>query len=261
MPTSGEVTTRSDRMRNFKMFWDIFKKILKVEFQLRTWGVLLGLSNTAGVLAGVFGIPQCNTFSKKGSDAFSVWPLLQSPRHWALICCWSSNITDGNAAKPSDSLFNDHRQAVPQRPQPPPFFPENHHSVDNFGPFVETQSLLLAFKQCKWKGNLAKLLGNFSNSWTHQDQPAVLPYDFRKNVATKNVDAQAPKRTSSPPIPSADEVSQENSHFSRNDSKRPSPSPPRLGTRSNNLSKALDSGTPHMHLPSARSIGTRACLG
>ncbi|KAI8032919.1 hypothetical protein LOK49_LG01G02689 [Camellia lanceoleosa] len=26
------------RMRNFKMFWDIFKKILKVEFQLRTWG-------------------------------------------------------------------------------------------------------------------------------------------------------------------------------------------------------------------------------
>ncbi|XP_028115679.1 ascorbate transporter, chloroplastic-like isoform X1 [Camellia sinensis] len=23
----------------------------------------------------------------QGSDAFSVWPLLQSPRHWAPICC------------------------------------------------------------------------------------------------------------------------------------------------------------------------------
>ncbi|KAI7989779.1 hypothetical protein LOK49_LG13G01799 [Camellia lanceoleosa] len=66
MPTSGEVTTRSDRMRNFKMFWDIFKKILKVEFQLRTWGVLLGLSNTAGVLAGVFGTAATEYILQKG---------------------------------------------------------------------------------------------------------------------------------------------------------------------------------------------------
>ncbi|THG13329.1 hypothetical protein TEA_026127 [Camellia sinensis var. sinensis] len=152
---------------------------------------------------------------------------------------------------PSDSPFNDHRQAVPQRPRPPSFFPENYHSVDNFGPFVETQRT--AVSPPVW-GNQVKLPSNFSNSWTRQDQPAVLPYDSRKKFATKNVDAQAPKRTRSPPIPSADEVSQENSHFSRNDSKRPSPSPPRLGTRSNNLSKAPDSETPYMPLPSARTI-------
>ncbi|CAL5415933.1 unnamed protein product [Camellia sinensis] len=159
--------------------------------------------------------------------------------------------TRRGSTRPSDSLFNDHRQAVPQRPRPPSFFPENYHSVDNFGPFVETQRT--AVSPPVW-GNQAKLPSNFSNSWTRQDQPAVLPYDSRKKFATKNVDAQAPKRTRSPPIPSADEVSQENSHFSRNDSKRPSPSPPRLGTRSNNLSKAPDSETPYMPLPSARSI-------
>ncbi|KAL7191843.1 hypothetical protein ACSBR2_023839 [Camellia fascicularis] len=43
------------------------------------------------------------------------------------------------SGRPLDSLFNDHRQPVPQRPRPPYFFPKNHHSVDNFGPFVETQ--------------------------------------------------------------------------------------------------------------------------
>ncbi|KAI7993593.1 Subtilisin-like protease SBT1.2 [Camellia lanceoleosa] len=67
------------------------------------------------------------------------------------------------------------------------------------------------------KKTVQSSLGNFSNSWTRQDQLAVLPYDSRKKFATKNVDAQAPKRNKSPPIPSADEVSQENSHFNRND--------------------------------------------
>ncbi|KAI8008858.1 hypothetical protein LOK49_LG07G00368 [Camellia lanceoleosa] len=45
-----------------------------------------------------------------------------------------------HSGRPLDSLFNDHRQPVPQMPRPALFFPENHHSVDNFGPFVETQS-------------------------------------------------------------------------------------------------------------------------
>ncbi|GMP61127.1 hypothetical protein CsSME_00023716 [Camellia sinensis var. sinensis] len=83
---------------------------------------------------------------------------------------------------PSDSLFNDHGQLVPQRPRPPPFFPENHHSVDNFGPFVETQRT--AVSPPVW-GNQAKLPGNFSNSWTRQEQPAVLPYDFRKKICNQ----------------------------------------------------------------------------
>ncbi|XP_028105751.1 uncharacterized protein LOC114304801 [Camellia sinensis] len=40
---------------------------------------------------------------------------------------------------------------------------------------------------------------------------------LEKKFATKNVDAQATKRTRSPPIPSVYEVFQENSHLSRND--------------------------------------------
>ncbi|XP_028074909.1 uncharacterized protein LOC114277243 [Camellia sinensis] len=34
-----------------------------------------------------------------------------------------------HSGRPSDSLFNDHRQPVPQRPRPLPFFPKDHHSV------------------------------------------------------------------------------------------------------------------------------------
>ncbi|GMP41875.1 hypothetical protein CsSME_00011822 [Camellia sinensis var. sinensis] len=34
-------------------------------------------------------------------------------------------------------------------------------------------------------GNQAKLPGNFSNSWTRQEQPAVLPYDSRKKICNQ----------------------------------------------------------------------------
>ncbi|CAL5328286.1 unnamed protein product [Camellia sinensis] len=99
------------------------------------------------------------------------------------------------SGRPSDSLFNDHGQLVPQRPRPPPFFPENHHSVDNFGPFVETQRT--AVSPPVW-GNQAKLPGNFSNSWTRQEQPAVLPYDSRKKICNQECGCSGYKKNQVP---------------------------------------------------------------
>ncbi|XP_057476321.1 SAC3 family protein B-like isoform X1 [Actinidia eriantha] len=155
-------------------------------------------------------------------------------------------------ARPSDSLFNDHRNSIPEGTPSPPLFPENHHSVENFGPSIETQRL--GVSPPVW-GNKTRLPGNFSNSRALQDRSAVFPNDSRNTFATKNRDVQVLKRTRSPP---ANEVSLENSHFSRNDSKRRSASPPRLGTRSNTLSKALDSEIPRFSLPSSQSIADKA---
>ncbi|CAL5350725.1 unnamed protein product [Camellia sinensis] len=118
---------------------------------------------------------------------------------------------------PSDSLFNDHGQLVPQRPRPPPFFPENHHSVDNFGPFVETQRthelLYLPLYGVTRQSCQAILATHGLAKSSLQSYLMIL----EKKFATKNVDAQATKRTRSPPIPSVYEVFQENSHLSRND--------------------------------------------
>ncbi|KAL7222198.1 hypothetical protein ACSBR1_023998 [Camellia fascicularis] len=105
-------------------------------------------------------------------------------------------------------------QPVPQRPRPPPFFPKNHHSVDNFGPFVETQRTTVSPLYGVTRQSCQAILATHGLAKTNlQSYLMILEIFF----ATKNVDAQAPKRTRSPPIPSADEVSQENSHLSRND--------------------------------------------
>ena len=66
-------------------------------------------------------------------------------------------------------------------------------------------------------GNQTSLPGNFSNSRAFQDQSAVFPNDSRNTFVDKNRDARVPERIRSPP---ANEVSLENSYFSRNDSKR-----------------------------------------
>ncbi|XP_057489188.1 SAC3 family protein B-like isoform X2 [Actinidia eriantha] len=155
-------------------------------------------------------------------------------------------------ARPSDSLVNDHRNSITERTRSPPLFPENHHSVENFGPSIEIQRF--AESPPVW-GNQTRLPGNFSNSRAFQDQSAVFPNDSRNTFAAKNRDAQVPERTRSPP---ANEVSLENSYFSRNDSKRHSPSPPGLGTRSNALSKPLDSEIPPFSLPSSQGIADKA---
>ncbi|CAL5354180.1 unnamed protein product [Camellia sinensis] len=122
----------------------------------------------------------------------------------------------GYYSRPSDSLFNDHRQPVPQRPRPPHFFPENHHSVDNSGPFVETQRMELSYLPLYGvtRQSCQAILATHGLAKSNLQSYLMI---LEKKFATKNVDAQAAKRTRSPPIPSAYEVSQENSHLSRND--------------------------------------------
>ncbi|KAG5554873.1 hypothetical protein RHGRI_012441 [Rhododendron griersonianum] len=164
--------------------------------------------------------------------------------------------------RPSDLLFNDQRQSVPQRTQSPVVFPENHYSLQKFGPSIGIQ------RHCKWKvrtqfdrpasyspglDNRTGSPGYFSKSWTRQDQSAVLPYDSRKTFATNLVDSQVHESARSPPL--QNETSQENPHFIEHDSKRPSVSPPRLNTKSNRISKAPNSEIP---LPFARSIDDKA---
>ncbi|KAL7229330.1 hypothetical protein ACSBR2_007935 [Camellia fascicularis] len=116
--------------------------------------------------------------------------------------------------KPSDSLFNDHRQPVPQRPRPPPFFPENHHSVDNLVLLLKLRELPYLPLYWVTRQSCQVILATHGLAKSNLQSYLMI---LEKIFATKNVDAQAAKRTRSPPIPSAYEVSQENSHLSRND--------------------------------------------
>ncbi|KAI7997068.1 Protein TPX2 [Camellia lanceoleosa] len=43
-------------------------------------------------------------------------------------------------------------------------------------------------------GYQAKLPGNFSNSWTRQEQPAVLPYDSRKKICNQECGCSGRKK-------------------------------------------------------------------
>ncbi|KAL7253591.1 hypothetical protein ACSBR1_008014 [Camellia fascicularis] len=130
----------------------------------------------------------------------------------------SCSDTDKEVAEPmhtpSDSLFNDHRQPVPQRPRPPPFFPENHHSVDNLVLLLKLRELPYLPLYWVTRQSCQVILATHGLAKSNLQSYLMI---LEKIFATKNVDAQAAKRTRSPPIPSAYEVSQENSHLSRND--------------------------------------------
>lgn len=67
-------------------------------------------------------------------------------------------------------------------------------------------------------GNQTRSPGYFSNSWTRQDQSAVLPDDSGKKFVTNLVDSQVHKSARSPPL--QNETSQENPHFIQHDYKR-----------------------------------------
>ncbi|XP_052191221.1 SAC3 family protein B isoform X2 [Diospyros lotus] len=195
--------------------------------------------------------------------------------------------------RPSDIFFNDHGYSVMPRTRSPPPFPGNNQPVGNFSPLLETQrlsdTLLKDRRQSGLSGtqspvfpgnyhtaaNLSPLVQtqrpsvspplqgnqvrlNYNNSWVRQDQSPVLPYDSRKQVTAKNVDAQILKRTRSPPLSSANEVPMGNSQLSQIDSKRPAPPPPMSGVRSNNLSEAPDPELISKSLPSAQCIDDEA---
>ncbi|PSS33918.1 SAC3 family protein like [Actinidia chinensis var. chinensis] len=141
------------------------------------------------------------------------------------------------------------------KPQPTFGYPQRPPSpTPPFSSYPLQRSPRLAVSPPVW-GNQTSLPGNFSNLGAFQDQSAVFPNDSRNTFVDKNRDAHVPERIRSPP---ANEVSLENSYFSRNDSKRRSPSPPGLGTRSNALSKPLDSEIPPFSLPSSQGVADKA---
>ncbi|KAA8527527.1 hypothetical protein F0562_034758 [Nyssa sinensis] len=113
-------------------------------------------------------------------------------------------------------------------------------------------------------GDQPRLPGSFANLPTQQNQSSVSPYigtyDTGRNIPTKHADVQVSKRTRSSPLLSANEVSQENSHFAQNDSKRLSLSPPRLATMSNVLFNVPDSQSHRVALPSALSSNGEAAV-
>ncbi|XP_050240312.1 SAC3 family protein B isoform X2 [Quercus robur] len=95
---------------------------------------------------------------------------------------------------------------------------------------------------------------NYADLLDHQDQPSVSPYlgsdASARSFSTDTGGVQVLKRTRSPPLQSGSEVLQDNLHFAQSGSKRPSISPPMLGTRSNFVSTS-DSQIHQRFSPSA----------
>ncbi|XVF66336.1 hypothetical protein PTKIN_Ptkin10aG0027400 [Pterospermum kingtungense] len=89
----------------------------------------------------------------------------------------------------------------------------------------------------------AKLPATYPNLKNHQHRsvvsPQVGPPDYRKNFDEVS-NMQVPKQGRLPPTQPADQVTQEHHQIVRSGSKRPSGSPPRLGTKSNILSPSSD---------------------
>ncbi|KAL6343488.1 hypothetical protein AAG906_024853 [Vitis piasezkii] len=131
----------------------------------------------------------------------------------------------------ADSLSENHNRLVLQRTRSPPLAHEKNHSLEGFrSPFAEAQQSSLS--SSGW-GHRPEVPSSYANLPTHQSVGSVSPYvgsyDSRRSSPTKITDAQAPKRTRSPPILPANEVFQGNIHLAQNNSKRPSISPPRFG--------------------------------
>ncbi|XP_057959584.1 SAC3 family protein B isoform X2 [Malania oleifera] len=82
----------------------------------------------------------------------------------------------------------------------------------------------------------------------HEDVPSLstylVSYDSGQTSLTKLPAVQSTKRARSPPLPSANEVLQKNSHLQQNESTRPSLSPHRLGTRTNDVFSNPESQIP-----------------
>ncbi|XWS13970.1 hypothetical protein CRYUN_Cryun36dG0084000 [Craigia yunnanensis] len=106
--------------------------------------------------------------------------------------------------------------------------------------------------------NPVKLPATYPSLPAHQDRsvasPHVGPSDYWKSFVSEVTDMQAPKQGRLPPTQPSDGVTQEHHQFVRNSSKRPSGSPPRLGTKSNILPPSSDVLIHPRSLPSSHSI-------
>ncbi|KAG4131757.1 hypothetical protein ERO13_D09G233100v2 [Gossypium hirsutum] len=103
--------------------------------------------------------------------------------------------------------------------------------------------------------NPVKLPANYPNFPAHQDRSVASPHlgsaDYRKNFANEVPDMQVPKQGRLPSQQFDDEFTQEHHKSVRNGSKRPSGSPPRLGTKS--ISPSSNFPIRPRSLPSARN--------
>ncbi|OMO98358.1 SAC3/GANP/Nin1/mts3/eIF-3 p25 [Corchorus olitorius] len=107
--------------------------------------------------------------------------------------------------------------------------------------------------------NPARLPATYSNFPAHQDQFVVPPHvdaaDYRKSFVDEQPDMQATKQARSQ---HKQEVTQEHRQFVRSGSKRPSGSPPRLGTKSNTLPSSSEALIRPRSSPPAKSIVSTA---
>ncbi|KAB2067712.1 hypothetical protein ES319_A09G247100v1 [Gossypium barbadense] len=103
--------------------------------------------------------------------------------------------------------------------------------------------------------NPVKLPANYPNFPAHQDRSMASPHlgsaDYRKNFVNEVPDMQVPKQGRLPSQQFDDEFTQEHHKSVRNGSKRPSGSPPRLGTKS--ISPRSNFPIRPRSLPSARN--------
>ncbi|KAK9266688.1 hypothetical protein L1049_012402 [Liquidambar formosana] len=159
----------------------------------------------------------------------------------------------------SDMLFDNRSNLVPQKAWAPPLAFENNHSFEDLHPpFGEAQRPTLSSPALD---NGRRLPVNYADLLTEPELSPVSPYvdsyDSGRTSPIELADVRYPKRTRSPPIPSSNEVLLDNSHLAQNNFRRPSISPPRMGTRSN-----VHTSDPQTQtlVPSAHNIDAKAAV-
>ncbi|KAK7245749.1 hypothetical protein RIF29_40598 [Crotalaria pallida] len=127
------------------------------------------------------------------------------------------------------NLRIDNNSHFPPKSQSPPLIPGNYQPVRSFqGHSISVQQPALAPRTLDSQPSLSATYANFPGP---KLQSSVSPYTGSQNPQhslSKEPHGQVSKRTRSPPSPSAN--SQENFNVARKDFRRPSISPPRLGS-------------------------------
>ncbi|GAV63352.1 SAC3_GANP domain-containing protein [Cephalotus follicularis] len=164
----------------------------------------------------------------------------------------------GSHVRPRQSAGVQRRHEASQRVQPPPLdFPRTSPAESPFYPSARAQRPALSSPA----GNNidpVNLPGSYPNFLARQDQSSVSPFavpnDSGRSFMNKAANVQAPKWTRSPPILLGNEVYQQNPQFSQKEVKRPSISPPKLGTGSDSVSITHDSQIPRRSSLSVNDI-------
>lgn len=133
-------------------------------------------------------------------------------------------------------------------------FKDSSPIQDSHLPFSEARRSPIYFEQ----NNPPKFPIGCPNLSTQQNMFSVPSYTDSntsgRSLRHEVVDLQAPKRTRSPPVLSTNEVFLENEKFAQKNSKRPSISPPRFNTKSNDTLTNSGSQIPLRSLPSASIV-------